>query len=80
MKFVYLYKVVLSDGSIAWLGKNCAGNVHVDALIDPWGSELYNYAKENGWESEKEAVVADVAIYGRFFDKDAVGSITKLAV
>jgi hypothetical protein len=80
MKFVYLYKVFLSDGSIAWLGKNCAGNIQAEALIDPWGSQLYSYAKENGWGSEKEAAGANVAIYGRFFDKDAVASIIKLPV
>lgn len=80
MKFVYLYKVVLSDGSIAWLGKNCAGDIQAEALIDPWGSQLYNYAKDSGWESENEAAGANIAIYSRFFDKDAVASITKLVV
>ena len=69
MEKVYLVKVHDTDGSIHWIGKEGK------SIEDPWSSELMDFAAENGFSTEIEAIESPISFYreGKTIEAEIVG-------
>ena len=73
-KIVCLIKVTAEDGSVTWIGKN------ETTICDPWSHQLFDFAKENGFESEDAALETPNSLFDMFGDQYVIARVTQLLV
>ena len=76
----YLIKVYLINGDIVWFGMNSAPTDKEKGLYNPYGTELFDFAKEFGFGDEESAYEHPISIYGMFGDSVDKVRITMLEV